>query len=364
MEKMSKYLTQLMRKRRKAFLTMCLFITATGITLFLYFISSEAKNNEVIATVNDMSIVEKEFRLQLNNFKPDVQNYFKNSFGAEITDDFWEEQFDRENPMKLLKEQALAEAVKAKIELSLARDHELINFVSYDELLEHLQKENEKRQKAISKGEVVYGLASFSENQYYRHVIKNIRLNLKEILSRNESDPLYPTEKELQSSFNQNLDEWSDKKYAYTIHKISIPYHDSASMKNAEVKAKKALSHLENGKSFEEVSREYNEDNKILSQTMSDETSRGEKRSTVNLRTAVESLEVGDFSNTIIHENGSYNIIKLVNKESGDTEVYQENKDLIRNMVVDEKYDKYIQELTDNAEITINQSNYDKVNPK
>ncbi|QGH36125.1 hypothetical protein GI584_19650 [Gracilibacillus salitolerans] len=360
MKKKRRYLTRLIKKRR-VILSLCLFITVIGITLSFYFTSSAAKDN-VIATVNDISIVEREFRLQLNNLKPGVQNYFRNSYGAEITDNFWREEFNGENPMELLKEKALREAIKAKLELSLAREYKLINFVSYDELLEHLQEENERRQEAISDGEVIYGLASFSENQYYRHIIKNIRLNLKDKLSRHENDPLYPTQKELQISFNDHFDEWTNKRYAYTIHKISIPYQDSASMQNAEVKAEKALSDLESGKSFEEVSKLYNEDNKVLSQTISDENNRGERLSTVNLLMTVESLDVNEFSKTVIHENGSYNIIKLVDQMSGDEEAYQENIDLVRNMVVDEKYDDYIQELIDKAEISINQSNYDTVN--
>jgi hypothetical protein len=317
---------------------------------------------EVVATVNGDAIVEREMRNLAGNLKAEVQNDFQVNHGAKLTKEFWTNHYDGENPFVQLKEKTLTEAIKRKIELTLAMNNKLIDFNSYNELLTQLDMENERREKAIKKGEIVYGLRSFSENQYEKHIISNMRLRLKDFLSKKEGDPLYVTEKELQKSFSEHQDQWSGKNYMYNIQKIEINYTSSDEMNSAEQKALQALTELESGKNFEEVAKKYNKDKKLLSHTLSSESSRGAAQAVIELRTGAESLELNQYSKDIIHVNGSYNIIKLISKANEEGNTFQENYDSIKKMVVDEKYEEYINRLIEEAEVTVNKESYNELN--
>ncbi|MBW7453457.1 hypothetical protein ACFOLF_14145 [Paenibacillus sepulcri] len=346
---------------KKRFILLLLSVIAAVLGTAAVAVSTLSETDfKQVAAVNGEPIAARELETQMKRLKPDVQNYFRVQYDARINADFWSGDFNGENPMKILRERALDEAVRRKIELLLAKEHNLVDFSSYKDMLNQLEIENGRRKSAIAKGEVVYGPGAYSESEYYNHIMSNLRLNLKDLLSRSDKDLFFVTENEARSSYLDNEDRWSSKDVSYKILKISIPYRTQEHMEDAYSKAQNALADLDKGMSFDDASKKYNESSKILTQTFNQDSYRSDVRSAFNLRSAAESLQINEYSKEILEDNGSYNLIMLTSKENGEPEAYAQNKNAVKSMVIDEKYEAYIKELIKKAEIKINEKNYNK----
>ncbi|MBM7791097.1 peptidyl-prolyl cis-trans isomerase [Tenggerimyces flavus] len=109
-----------------------------------------------------------------------------------------------------------------KATLILANEQGLTVPVDHEEILTELAEENERRADAVANGEVVYGLTEFSIDEYYSHLLTEVRTALKQRLSARAGDPLWVTEADVRRAFDADRDAWSAGATTYRYSKLVV----------------------------------------------------------------------------------------------------------------------------------------------
>ena len=118
-------------------------------------------------SVNGEKVSQEEYLQIMKERKFFVERYFADSFQADISEKgFWEGSFGGENPCQRLIDDTISTLLTQRAMYSLAEERGYIEDGSYQGILERLEKENTLRAAKIERGEVVYGLTSFSLAQW------------------------------------------------------------------------------------------------------------------------------------------------------------------------------------------------------
>lgn len=122
----------------------------------------------------------------------------------------------------------LDELWRDKTTLVLATEQGLDVPVDHEEILTAMEEENDRRAAAVANGEVVYGLTEFSLDEYYSHLLTEVRTALKQRLGAREGDPLWVTEADVRRAFDADRDKWSAGATTYRYSKLVVSRPDAA----------------------------------------------------------------------------------------------------------------------------------------
>ena len=111
----------------------------------------------VVATIDGEPVSLAEFRLRLREDRAGVYDYFQSHYGIGDGATFWHGGVAGITPLDFIKEQALRELTRIKVQQLAARRAGLIGDVSYAAFLQRLQAENARRAAAMTSGVAVYG---------------------------------------------------------------------------------------------------------------------------------------------------------------------------------------------------------------
>lgn len=100
-------------------------------------------------------------------------------------------------PIDVVKRAALDTAVRTKLEQVLMRDQGQISDVSYRSFLSRWQQENARRRDATQRGELIYGVQEYEEQEYFEYLLSTGEIALKEHLPG-----LAPSEAELRQEYD------------------------------------------------------------------------------------------------------------------------------------------------------------------
>lgn len=178
--------------------------TFIGLTVILTGINSCSKMApDIVATVNGEPVSVIELTARMPEYRAAVVQHFLNNHQADYTKDFWNTAYDGITPGEMLKEKAMDDLVRIKLQQILARENKLLEDISYAAFLEQWRQENTRRQTAVSNGQVVYGPVQFSEQMYYRYYLSKLTLELKHKLAKNGFNV---SDNELKQYFEEEYD--------------------------------------------------------------------------------------------------------------------------------------------------------------
>lgn len=354
--------------RKPFILTVIVTLSIAFLVLLLLLASDMTKKpgGSTVGTINGAAIAVEEFRLLMDRNKPEISSYFGEKYGSSILDspEFWDTTFSGERPSEVLKEKALRDCVRIKVQQLLALEKKLIADTSYSAFTKALKDENNRRKRAIEKGEIIYGPEKFSEEAYFFYYFQTIVDKIKENLR--ETRQLSVDDKEITQYYLENRDQQM-KKYRSEVSIISIPYIgednrvDETEKTNAEERIKEAYERLSRGESFEALQSLYNPGGERIFRVFTEATARADasKRDYL-LKEEAMKLKKGETSD-IFNEKNTYYILRCIEKKDLGYFSLDERKDLIKGILLDRKYASYVDNLAKTADIRVNDKVYQEL---
>ncbi|MDQ0091317.1 parvulin-like peptidyl-prolyl isomerase [Paenibacillus anaericanus] len=151
-----------------------LFAGVTVGLLLIGAITVKSSSNSVLLSVNGQETSSEEFRWHLNLNRALVADYFKQTYGAEYSDEFWTTPYSGETPLQKLVDEAKAQILRKQIEQQQAEQVEVASNISFEEFLNGMDTENARRIKAAANNEVVYGPIHLETQAYYSYYMSNL----------------------------------------------------------------------------------------------------------------------------------------------------------------------------------------------
>lgn len=300
--------------------------------------------DEVVATVNGMDITAEELEQHMSQNKAYVITYFQEKYNATVDSSFWDKEYDGVTPYSYLRQTALDELTKYKIEQKLAVDHGLLKQedMSYKAFLKQLEEENETRKQKIANGEVVYGASSYTKESFFGYTYSNLQLKLQEVMSK-ENEPLFISDDDLKKWYDsQDSEEYiSYDKLALQVYSVS---EDQDRSVLNEIKQC-----FERGESADDIKSQY--PNVTFSDmTLDDDNAASIQKEDPELFELVYALQEGQVSN-VISDHGAYVLFKCVTRQKGGVRDFKTYKDGLRKDYIQQAYTDYIDKLVEQAEV-------------
>jgi len=337
------------------------FISGLLVIFFGLNCSNHSPDQTDVALVNEESISKQEFELIVNKNRNDVIDYFTNKYNVQYDKNFWTTDLDGEQPAEFLKEKALHECVRIKIQQMLARDKGIVRDISYSALLDEMNKENKKRKQAVQSKRIIYEPLEFDEQNFLYYQLDKIIFEIKAVFV---GDIFDVSESNLKQFYDNNKDDLFKEKEFIKIRQISISVKNEEKKKFAEryADAKNDLNQVKRALETDRDSSELlSRDNVVIQDFVFDESTPfiDEKINYKLIQTAL-GLKPGKISEIIEHETGPF-IIKCLTRQEGQYFPYEQVTEIVRANYIDYCYNKFIDEQIKNAGIKINKSVYQSV---
>ncbi|MGL5435635.1 MAG: peptidyl-prolyl cis-trans isomerase [Lachnospiraceae bacterium] len=345
----------------------CLFGCMIVAFIAAYLMMSVGINNMTVAAVNNEAISVREFKNQLIQKQAEVENYFKVKYGVSINKQQWNDTFEGEVPIEVLKEWAIRELTRIKVQQIMAREAGLTEDISYQSFLQELKAENEKRAEMQKNNQVIYGSQQYSEQQYFAYIFSNMVIQLKSDIAK---EKLLINDEILQKYFKQRKSEYTGDEYLIEIEKLFLSYadedgcSDSAARAAAKSYMEGFMIRLNQGETFKNIV-EHSVDPPMDNIQLTEETfekvnERYDTELSPVMLEQARALNLGEYSN-IFEENNGFSIIRCVTKEDGEPLSFEKVKEQVRYNLIDDIYEKQVDSKVNEAEVTINSIIYNLV---
>lgn len=173
-----------------------------------------------LLTVDGYGVTEEEFLMFLGDQKAAAANYFWTEYQVQPDADFWTTPVNGETPLEYAKEQALDALVTSKVTFIMAAERGILDYQSYDSLMESMEEENAGRADKLEDGEVVYGVSQFTPFTYYQYLNKNAGAELE----YSQRELIDPSREELL----QTYEKYRDYFYLGTVYEYEAVYEDGS----------------------------------------------------------------------------------------------------------------------------------------
>ncbi|NEW04577.1 hypothetical protein GK047_00880 [Paenibacillus sp. SYP-B3998] len=251
-----------------------------------------------------------------------------------------------------LKENALDELVKIKIEQLWAKQKGLVDQIDYEHFRANWINENNRRKEALAKKEPVYGPKQYTEGDYYRYLHTNLQIRLKEAHGKEE---FVLTSEQLIARYESTKERTFKKPASIRIQKIVVASAGDA----AQEKINQAAAKLAQDEDFEQVAQVYSTQPRI--EQFFDASRR--KIDLENDQVVVEiadKLVIGQISD-VIQDRGMLMIIKCIERVEGGYEAFDKMKANLQAIYTDEQFGKQLEARKKEATVDIRREAYDRV---
>lgn len=193
----------------KLYLLSALILIVVAGILFTCF---SGKNKRVVAVVDDIPIYHEEIAFAASGLRLSIRNEWMNTYHLDSAGFSWKKSYNgEESALTCVMDKAIREIAADKLLQKLAQDEGLIKAIDYPSIQKQMESENAQRQEKKSKNEVFYGIASYSESQYYDYLNQNLRLQVIRELSGDKSLAL--SDEEMQEIYEENLEYFQNEDF-------------------------------------------------------------------------------------------------------------------------------------------------------
>lgn len=312
-----------------------------------------------VAEVNGYRITAEEYGIALSENRALVYDYFSRKYGASDSKDFWDTSLNGEKPSDLLKQRALEQCTRYKIQQILAKEQALIDDIGYKEIRRLWIQENKRREDAVNQGKVIYGPTQYGESEYYRYLLGNLVIGIKDHLKK--SLPFFD-EEALKTYYDSHKDQY---KLADRVKAIRLTVNFTKEGTDTFPSAEKARQLVEDarqqalgGRDFKEIAEEFDNSKTTVEVEFSQSTSRRDEFQYKKLLEVISAMKPGDISD-IIEQESSYTLLKCLSREPEGYKAFEEVKGQIETDIANTRYEEWIDKLVKEAKITYNQKAID-----
>ncbi len=163
------------------------------------------KDSDTVMEIAGQPVVKAEYQMVLKSHVPEVKSrYTTEEANAE---DFWEMEGGAGSPIGQVMELAQEDLARKKVVARLAQEAGIGVQADYGSIVEGMGTENTKREGRSASGEVIYGLTSFTPEDYYSYVYTDLESQLLEKLK--SSHPV--SEEELEAIYQENQGQYTSE---------------------------------------------------------------------------------------------------------------------------------------------------------
>ncbi|MDF2989857.1 MAG: hypothetical protein K0S37_371 [Microbacterium sp.] len=172
--------------------------------------------DRVVATIDGADVTRAELEFHMQRVRATVQNGSGTSGpasrGTAVTD-------------AALRDVALGEIERDRALLALAREHGLTDLRSFADLEAAREATNARRADQVANGEIVYGLTSFTLDEFRSRTLTGLRTDLIDALSTADGGTaeLAVTDDEVDAYFAAHAEEWAAAATTYRSTRLEIP---------------------------------------------------------------------------------------------------------------------------------------------
>lgn len=333
-----------MKNYKTPVLALVLVIVVISLVGFTYGLTSgkENKSNpKQMLSINDIDVPTEEFRLFLQDEKASTAAYFYQKYGAEDSTDFWNKAYEGEIPIEFATENAIEKIIKLKVEQELAAAYGLLESPLFEDIERELENEDS-----------MYGAESL--NQYQQYMLYHSKILIDALTQFKKDSPGLP-EKDLQDYYDDH--QFTMFKEADEVKAIQIGVvftnNDPKDSVVAEIVAQ-----LQNDSSIHELEEKYKESYDIVIQEKEYGSQEGkdENESQLEMQLSNEAykLGVGEVSEPIQYGEQHF-IMMVTERNEGKVKVFEEVKENIQNLLIEEAFNKMIEDNVRNAQIILNE---------
>ncbi len=322
---------------------------------------------ETVALVNREPISIREFEQAVIETRSDVYSYFNQTYGAEHNTKFWTSSYEGEVPADMAKAKALDVVKRIKIQQILAKQKKIVQDISYSGFLDDLEIENKRRTEAVNNNKAIYGPVHYGEKEYYSYVFSNMVIQLKGILGEEE---LAASEKELLDFYDSIKETTYKREDTIKAQKLSLSWVDKEgnvdrSMRSAARRIMEQwLIEVENGATLAEIATSFTMEGSLEVQlndlVFEESNARYDHHKFQLLKEEAKKLKVGQVSG-MIEENNAIHLIRCIEKIDEGHQSYDEVKENVKSLYVDESYRLFIDRLSRDTEVEIDNQVYDNI---
>lgn len=207
------------RRRRALVVVVAAVVVATGAVTAAWALSGP----DDVASIagHPVSAAEVDFHMRL--LRPAVQNQIQVQRGITAGPLDWDAEVDGTTARQVLEDRALDEIAKDKIVFIVAHELGLVDYVDFSGFESALADENASRARDLADGDVVYGVTSFTQAEYYSHTVTDLRTRMQTALSEHDSDPLHVTDRELTDYYRAHAGDWAANATRYKLTCLTVP---------------------------------------------------------------------------------------------------------------------------------------------
>ncbi|WP_211746220.1 peptidyl-prolyl cis-trans isomerase [Paenibacillus sp. Marseille-Q4541] len=316
------------------------------------------ETSQTVAWVNGVPIESREFEAALLAERIGVISYFQTTYGAEYDNRFWNTLYGGEKPIEILRRKALDACVRNKVQQMEAIKYGILDEqgASYTTFLHRLTDENNRREEAVKRNEVIYGPTQYEEQDFYSYLLSNVANKLKEQLVSGE---LALTTEELETFYDRKKDQMFMKSPYIKMKKVLVPLQSggNSSIQLAEKIRKNAIEL----KSLKQAVNKWDKDLQVTEQVFDDKSKRDDNKYFPEILEAVNVLKSGEVSEVIPVPEGNV-VIEIVERRDYGYVSYSEVKDQVRSMLIDEKYASWLKKKIKQTQVKVNSIVYEETN--
>ncbi|MEV5498256.1 hypothetical protein AB0M50_22950 [Nonomuraea fuscirosea] len=311
-----------------------------------------AQRTDQVAAIDGGPVTRDELLFHMRRLAPRVQNELRNTYHLQSPAD-WNAKAGDRTALQRLAARALDQIGRDRAVLALAGEQGLPAAADHAGFLAELAAENERRSAAIAKGEVVYGLAEFSPEEFYSHRLTELATTLKQRLSANRDGPLHVTDAEVRKAFEQDRDAWSANATTYTYAKLVVPVPEGAAGDYAEKLRRRVAA----------ADRLARVAEREPGAELSTDTRRGGGSAVhdQDLMAVLGALDPGQISAPVTGA-GQITYYELTGKTVDEDAAFAEYARRIRQSLVEEKFDQFIRRRVDAGDVEIDATAVDAIN--
>lgn len=168
--------------------------------------ASISAGDPVVATINGETVTAGEYRLIMERKASEVFSFMKKNHNIDDHLGYWSDNSGSEGPLAKLREVVKEELVRIKTCQGLAKKKGLINDTSFAGFQTGFERENARRNAAMSAGEVIYGPTQYRRTSYYYILF---------------GDLIYKLQNALEKEFEREVQEAEIEKY-YEENRVSF----------------------------------------------------------------------------------------------------------------------------------------------
>lgn len=302
--------------------------------------------DSVVLEIGGNQISQQEWQMFLQDEKSGTAVYFSQKYHADVSEEeFWTTVYGETTPTEYAKENALEDCKEAHYILLEAKERGLIQETDYEHLRMEYDDFNKKRKEV---GRVTYGPVNYEFYEFYKQLLSKLSNLIKEDMDQKEE----VRSEELKTYYEEQketLFSLSGKKKVAVLKRSKKESGDAV-----KEHMEKAETLLSEGAEFQEVCELYATDQSMLEYEFSNESEKADIHGAGIIYQAADKLSEGQISE-IVEDNQNYYLVKLVSKEENQVLEFDEVKNRIRDLLLEERLQEKIKEQSEKAEIVIHE---------